>query len=197
MDYAAFLDVLDKVSLFDLWRLNRAIARAMEDPHKNEAIRAKLCAGQTIRYFDARENREISACIVAVKRSRVLVRNEHDQKLWNIPFYMINLQGTDVDLHFPRIHQKVHRDSLRVGDSVGYKSRDHHEVYGVVVKLNRKTATVRLTDGEQWRVSYGLLFYVLDAQTGTIEGMLDHQVTTGEPATEECPHAIETDSAPE
>jgi hypothetical protein len=195
MDFASLLDALGKASLFDLWRLNAAIGRALEDPNKNEAIRANLRVGQSIRYFEAKQNREISGSVVEIKRRRALIEHDHDKKLWNIPFYMINLQGAHVDSHASRA--KVHRDSLRVGDAVGYRSRTHREVYGVVIKLNRKTATVRLVTGEQWGVPYRLLFYILDAQEGTIAEALDHQFTSGAAGAEERPDVEGTDCPPE
>jgi len=195
MDYASLLDALGKASLFDLWRLSAAIGRALEDPNKNEAIRASLHVGQSIRYFEAKENREITGSVVQIKRSRALIQNDHDKKLWNIPFYMINLQGAQVD--FPASRTKVHRDSLRVGDAVGYMSRTQREVYGVVIRLNRKTATVQLATGKQWIVSYSLLFYVLDVQAGVILEALDHQLTSGEPRADERPDVEGTDCLPE
>lgn len=196
MDYAALLHALDKASLFDLWRLNVFIARALDDPHKNEALRTQLYVDQAVRYFDTRQNREISGRIAAVKRTRVLIRHDHDKKLWNLPFYMINLQGADAGIHCSRSHPKVHRDSLKVGDSVGYKSRSQRKVYGVVLKLNRKTATVRLTNGELWKVSYGLLFHVVDAQESTAQVLLDDRVITVEAQAEECPIPADTNSGP-
>jgi hypothetical protein len=195
MDYASLLDALSKASLFDLWRLNAAIGRALEDPNKNEAIRANLRVGQSIRYFEAKQNREIPGSVVEIKRSRALIQNDHDKKLWDIPFYTINLQGAHVD--FPASRAKVHRDSLRVGDAVGYTSRTQREIYGVVIKLNRKTATVRLATGQQWGVPYSLLFYILDAQDGTIAHALDHQFTSAAAGVEERPDVDGTDCLPE
>src|SRR3972149_5698336 len=195
MDYASLLDALGKASLFDLWRLNAAIGRELEYPNKNEAIRANLRVGQSIRYFEAKENREIPGSVVEIKRSRALIQNDHDKKLWDIPFYMINLQQALID--FPVSLAKVSRDSLRVGDAVGYRSRTQRKVYGVVVKLNRKTATVRLATGQQWTVSYSLLFYILDAQQGTIAPALNHQFTSATAEAEECPNVEGTDCLPE
>jgi hypothetical protein len=176
MNFAALWAALKNASLFDLWRLHAAIGRTLEDPRKNEDTRARLHVDQAVRYFDTRQNREVSGRIVEIMRRRALIRDDHDQKLWTIPFYMLNLQGVDLDSRFSPKHPKVCRDSLRVGDSVGYKTRSHHIVYAVVEKLNPKTATVRLTHGEQWNVSYSLLFNVLDAQTETIPTMLDGQI---------------------
>jgi len=195
MDYASLLDALGKASLFDLWRLNAAIGRALEDPNKNEAIRANLRVGQSIRYFEAKENREIPGTVMEIKRSRALIQNDHDKKLWNIPFYMINLQEAHVD--FPASRTKVRPDSLRVGDAVGYRSRTQCEVYGVVIKLNRKTATVRLATGQQWGVPYNLLFYIIDAQEGIIAEALDHKFTSGAAGAEERPDVEGTNCPPE
>lgn len=195
MDYASLLDALGKASLFDLWRLSAAIRRALDDPNKNEAIRAHLRVGQSIRYFEGKENGEIAGTVMEIKRSRALIQNDRDNKLWNIPFYMINLQGAHVDFHASRA--EVRADSLRVGDTVGYRSRTQRDIYGVVIKLNRKTATVRIETGQQWRVPYSLLFYILDAQQGTITEALDNQFTSGAAGAEERPDVEETNCLPE
>ncbi len=184
MDYTSLLETLNKAPLFDLWRLKAALARALEDPRKNEAVRAGLRVGQPIRYFEAAENREISGCVIEIKRSRALIQNDHDKKLWNIPFYMINLHGQNVDVP-ARAHQKVRRDLLRVGDAVGFRNRTNREVYGVVIKLNSKTASVRLTTGEQWRVHYVFLFHVLDAQVDPTQQSPHHQIENEMPEAEE------------
>lgn len=186
MDYTSLPAALSKASLFELWRLKAAITRALEYPCKNEAIRADLHVGQSVRYFDATENREISGCIMEIKRSRALIRHDHDKKLWNIPFYMINLQAQDIDAP-AKAHQKVSRDSLRVGDAVGYKSRTNREVYGTVTRLNRKTATVRLTTGELWGVPYCFLFSILDVPAGPIQETPQCQIENATPEAEVCP----------
>jgi len=51
MDYAALLNALDKASLFDLWRLNVFIARALDDPHKNEALKNPIICGSGCALF--------------------------------------------------------------------------------------------------------------------------------------------------
>jgi len=108
---------------------------------------------------------------------------------------MINLQGAHVDS--PGSRAKVRRDSLRVGDAVEYRSWTQREVYGVVIKLNRKTAIVRLATGQQWGVPYSLSFYVLDARAGIIPQALDHQLTNAAAAAEDRPDIEGTDCLPE
>lgn len=54
------------------------------------------------------------------------------------------------------------RNSLKVGDHVGWNSKLGHDLYGVIKKLNPKKALIQLGSGELWTVSYSLLFLVID-----------------------------------
>ena len=91
MNYSKILDELNKASLFELYRLEQAIRRSLEDPVRIKNIKDSLKVGHDIEYFDAEENRLVEASIIELKRTRALVENRHDGKLWNIPFYHINL----------------------------------------------------------------------------------------------------------
>ena len=91
MNYSQILEALNNASLFELYRLQQAIRRSLEDPARIRQIKDSLSVGQDIEYFEAEENRLIEASIVELKRTNALVKNRHDGKLWNIPFYFINL----------------------------------------------------------------------------------------------------------
>ncbi|GAJ19944.1 unnamed protein product, partial [marine sediment metagenome] len=54
-------------------------------------VRNKLRLGQKISYFTPEENREIKGEITKIGQKRAVVKNEHDQKHWQIPFYMLNI----------------------------------------------------------------------------------------------------------
>jgi hypothetical protein len=171
VDYVALLQRLNEATLFDLWRLQAAISRMLEDPARLAAIRRQLHVGMVVRYFAASENRDLTAEIIKIKRSRVLVRHLQDGKHWDLPFYMLNLQEVDTSIRTIAKIQPVDRAQLRVGDRVGYMDRNHQERYGEVIRLNPKTATVQLTSGGIWRVPYALLFDVLEGQTQSgVEG---------------------------
>jgi len=90
MNYTKILEELNSASLFDLYRLQQAIRRSLEDPVRTRKIKGSLKVGQNIEYFDADENRLIEANIVELNRTRALVKNRHDGALWNIPFYTNN-----------------------------------------------------------------------------------------------------------
>ena len=85
MNYSQILEALNRASLFELYRLQQAIRRSLEDPARTRQIKNSLRVGQDIEYFEADENRLIEATIVELKRTKVLVKNRHDGELWNIP----------------------------------------------------------------------------------------------------------------
>ncbi|MBK5943640.1 hypothetical protein [Halorhodospira halophila] len=52
---------------------------------------------------------------------------------------------------------------LRLGQEVSFESREG-EVFGRVVKINRKTVVVHTEDHRQWKVSPGLIKMLRDVQ---------------------------------
>jgi hypothetical protein len=153
---------LEPLSLFELSRLRSAISRVLEDPIKNEAIKCHLKIGMKITYFSSHKNDLIEATVVDIRKTRASVINTEDGVKWNIRFQVINLQGIDINIIPRKSSGGLDRNSLKVGDCVGWQTRMGYEVYGVVEKLNPKKALVLLGNGEQWTVSYPLLFLVMD-----------------------------------
>lgn len=177
MNYSQILEALSKASLFELYRLQQAIRRSLEDPARLRQIKNSLRVGQDIEYFEAEENRLIEATIVELKRTKVLVKNRHDGELWNIPFYLINLDRTDVAIS--NSSGKLDRNSLKVGDKVAFKDRKGNEQFGEVVKLNPKTAGV-LVGTTRWKVSYGLLSSVIEGELGRELNLIESPPIQGE-----------------
>jgi len=106
----------------------------------------------------------------------------HDGKRWNIPLYMLNLEDIDTSIKPIKREGGLDRNTLKVGDLVGWNSKLGHDLYGVIEKLNPKMALVRLGTGESWRVAYSLLFTVMDGEVEVsknkplyIEGEVVHQ----------------------
>ncbi|WP_295451004.1 hypothetical protein [uncultured Thiodictyon sp.] len=173
MNYTAILDALGQASLFQLYRLNAAITNQLDDPARIAAVKGVLRIGQTLRWFDSAENRLVEAKLVSVNRTRARVQNVADGKIWNIPFYFIDLDGQDVAIAAQK-RQRLDRNSLRVGDRVGFKDGSGQERFGQVVKLNQKSASVQV-DAMRWRVSYGLLLSVFDGTLGDEQQALPGQ----------------------
>ncbi len=163
MNYSEILYSLETASLFDVYRLKIAINFLLDQPERLFAIKRQLSIGMNISYFCDRENKLIDAVIEEIRRNSVCVRNKNDGKPWIIPFYFINLQNTNTDIHIRSAHKKLDRNQLQVGENISFTGRDDQEMYGTIVQLNQKTVSVLTQNGERWRVGYGLLSKILDA----------------------------------
>lgn len=161
-NFNSILEQLEPWSLFELNRLRSAIDKLLDHPAKNDAIRRQLKAGMRITYFCRDKNSLIEATIEEVRKTWASVVNIHDGKRWSIRFDLINLQNIDITIAPKQYSGDLDRNSLRVGDHVGWNSKLGHDLYGIVVKLNPKKALIRLGSGELWTVSYSLLFLVMD-----------------------------------
>jgi hypothetical protein len=161
-DFNSILEKIEPWSLFEVNRLHSAMGKILEDPARNEAIKRQIKVGMKITYFCGDQNNLVEATIEEVKKTRVFVVNIHDGKRWNINLYLINLQGIDTSITAKKISDRLDRNTLKVGDRVGWHSKLGHDLYGVVEKLNPKKAVIRLSNDEQWRVPYSILFVVMD-----------------------------------
>lgn len=161
---------LESLSLFELSRLRTAISMVLEDPLRHEAMKQHLKIGMNITYFSSEKNDLVEATILDIRNSRASVINTEDGIKWNIKLYAINLQGVNTHITPRKPSEGLDRNSLKVGDCVGWHSKMGHEMYGIVEKLNPKRAVISLSNGEQWTVSYPLLFPVLDGGVSVQRG---------------------------
>jgi len=85
------------------------------------------------------------------------------QERWNAPFYYVNLDSVDTDITLSS-KMGLDKSQLKVDDKVGFQDRPNIDVYGKVIRLNRKRATI-LADGHtKWRVGYGGEYLVLEGE---------------------------------
>ncbi len=166
MDYSAILQELNKASLFDLHRLESAINQELSNPTRLDQIKARLKTGQLISYFDPQSNSLIDAVILKVQRTRCLVRNINDQKRWTLPFYYLNLEAVDADIQPAKNAVGIPKSSLKVGAKVGFKDKENNDLFGEVIRLNPKRATVKINEHSRWLVNYKNLFYVIEGELG-------------------------------
>lgn len=153
---------LESLSLFELSRLRCAISKVLDDPVRNEAIKNHIKIGMKITYFSSDKNDLIEATVVDIRTTRASVVNVVDGIKWNIQLYLINLEGIDTSITPKKSSGGLDRNSLKVGDHVGWNSKLGYELYGIVEKLNPKKALIRLDNCEQWTVSYSLLFLIIN-----------------------------------
>jgi len=160
MNYSEIIQALEGASGFDLFRLQTAIDRMLDDPQRVIEVRHALRVGEEIEYFDAGSNRPVAARLLEFRRTRVAVQNIDDGKRWSIPYYTINIHKVDTAIHGGGQNRGLDRNELGVGEMVGFLDRENRERYGKVIRLNPKTVTLQC-EQEQWRVAYSLLFKVL------------------------------------
>lgn len=160
MNYSEVIEALNNATGFDLYRINVAIDRMLEDPKRMIELKQRLKVGQEIQYFEPAENRNIKAVILEFKRTRVSVRNTEDGARWTIPYYFINLDEVNTDIASITKTTGLDRNAVNVGEKVGFIDREHVERYGVIVRLNQKTVTLNCA-GCKWRVAYEFLFKVI------------------------------------
>ena len=53
-----------------------------------------------------------------------------------------------------------------MGAKVGFKDKNNNDLFGEVIRLNPKTATVRINEHCRWLVHYDNLFYVIEGELG-------------------------------
>ncbi len=162
MDYTAIINELRAASLFDLFRLRAALTMQLEDPGRIEQVRARLRPGMPITYFDEVQNRLVSASVIELRRTRLLIENQHDKERWSIPFGAVNIEEVETDLRTAAAPQGLERGRLKIGDAVGFRDRQNQDRYGQVLALNPKTVTILTRDQQRWRVAYQFLFPVID-----------------------------------
>jgi len=160
MDYSKIMENLKQASLFDLYRLSIAINHQLENPQRVAEIKKRLKPGQIIRYFDPTENRLIEAKVITLKRTQLLVKNSHDQQQWTVPVYWVNLDEVNTDISVSP-GMGLDKSQLSVGDMVGFHDKQNNDIYGEVIRLNQKTATIRTNANTEWRVGYGWLYLVI------------------------------------
>ena len=145
-----------ELSLFELHRIRSALSDFLDDSVKNAAIKKFLRVGQEINYFCDDANDLITGTIIDIRRTTVKMQIKDWQTIV-VPFCMLNLDDIDTDIK----HDNVDKTTLKVRDRVGFV-KDGIELYGVVTKLSTKTASLLVNARQKWRVSYKLLFYVID-----------------------------------
>lgn len=161
MNFSDVLKALNQASAFELYRMRAAINRVLDEPRWLHAIQSRLQIGQPIEYFDAQANKLRQGKILELRRKQAVVLDQEDGKRWLIPYMSINLDGSDVQIREQPI-QGLGRNEVSVGDVVGFIDRNQQQRSGQVIRLNDKTVTL-LCEQQQWRVAYGFLHGVVDA----------------------------------
>lgn len=163
MDYTHLLNELNKATSFDLYRLHVAIGNELENPKRILSIKQKLRIGMELSYFDQVENRLITSKLLEMRQKNAVVLDHEKNKRFVIPYYMLNVDGIDVDIYESNNTETLTANMLKVGDCVGF-NKDGESIIGIIKRINHKTITLETNSGHQWRVAYSFLYRVYDVE---------------------------------
>ena len=165
MNYTDMMNNLKTASLFDLFRLRAAISLELENPDRIKSVRLSFKVGDSLSFFDERENRLRSGIVIEKNTKYVSLRENRQNAyhLWKVPYCFLNLSGVDTNIHHQ--HQdKLSKNNLKIGDQVGF-NRDGESIYGIITRLNYKTVSLTTAKGDCWRVGYGHLHKIIDVDS--------------------------------
>src|SRR4029079_16856319 len=127
--------------------LSVAIRHEMENPYRVQQLRQSFKEGDIIAYFDEASNALQTAIVIQKNLKYVSVKNISDQQHWKIPYYLLNLANTNVDI-YPHPQEALSKNNLKIGDCVGF-NKDGEQIAGIVIRLNYKTVTLITKDHRQ------------------------------------------------
>lgn len=156
-DWQQIIDSLYLASDRELVRLRVAIDAILLDPQRIAEIRRRLSIGQLVHYLSERQSRVNNGRIVELMADRVLIEAA-DQKLRWLHYASIQLDPPVARAAAPS------RDggaAFAVGDRVSFEDRDFVHRFGVIKRINRKSATVQRENGAL-RIPYPQLRRVVD-----------------------------------
>jgi hypothetical protein len=165
----ALVAALPQAGTLDLYRLGCAIRALYSEPQRVLEIRRHLHLGMTVRFFLATTGEMRRGRITALHRHEVSIDElDHSSRWSGVPYAAIDVQPASSDevemIDSPRPAPRPvarTRADFRLGDSVTFTDRDGRTLFGKIVKLNPKTASIDVGGGT-WRVSYPLLQQVVD-----------------------------------
>lgn len=160
---------LEKLNLYELNRVLHRIMNLLADDTNLSKVRDKLRIGMEVSFYHPHFKREMQAVIVKVNKSRVVLKPVSGAGPIEINLSAVNLAGVKCPETGKKAHN-IRRADLKVGDGVGF-IHESREVYGIVTKLNPKTAQLRIKTGETWMVAYEHLFSVIAGSKANNSGV--------------------------
>ena len=164
VQYDQLVAFLKQASLFEIYRLSVALQIEMENPLRISALLKKFKEGDVVEYFDASTQTFIAGRVLQKALKNVVVQRLDDGRQWKIPYHMLNIDSRE--FVFEKKERGLNRNALKVGDFVGF-SREGEEIIGRVERLNQKTVSIITASNHRWRVSYQLLYPIIEGEQGT------------------------------
>ena len=167
MNDPKLIEALGNASSLELFELSTLIERLLADPRRIMAIRSQLHLGQTVRFFDWRDQQIRSARVTAMKDAQVTLFEDGARREWKLPYAPVepptktDALDTAAPTPKPAAPPKPKREGFQRGDKVAFDDRYLQTQIGTISRVNQRTASVDCGD-ESWRVPFAMLQHVLD-----------------------------------
>ncbi len=169
-DLQATINKLQELSTHELYRLSRWIDNEINSPQRIHEIRNNFKIGDRLQWFDAKSNTYEHGMVISKRHTQVILQAS-DSVVWKIPYYVLNPENINTKL--PTNNAKLTKNDFSIGEAVefDYDGAPHN---GTIIKLNYKTATIRVSayDG-LWRIPYHCLSKLIDSKANYIVGELE------------------------
>ncbi|MBC7857530.1 MAG: hypothetical protein H7Z39_01890 [Burkholderiaceae bacterium] len=156
------LDALRNAPTLDLYQLNLAIDQMLSDPRRVLEVRRHLHLGAQVMYYDHRRGTLAPGRVLQLQPSHATVQDDATRIHWKLPYAAIVADPAQrVEQPQPAPRRAVDPTAFKLGDKAGFTDKHLRERIGTITRINTKTCSL-LCDGEQWRVSPGLLRKIID-----------------------------------
>lgn len=152
---------LNGASLHEIYRVSVALFNELQNPKRIKSVKNSIKVGQEVEFFDGETNITHKGTIVSKNIKYVSLTNNESFGLWKIPYHMLVIDSRQFD--FSTKDKRLDRNQIKVGCLVGF-NKDGQEIVGNVERLNQKTVSLITKDNHKWRVSYSLLYSVIDGE---------------------------------
>lgn len=156
------LDALRNAPSLDLYELSLALDQMLADPRRILDVRRHLHLGAQVMYFDHRRGALAPGRVLQLHATSATVQDIATHTRWKLPYAAIVADPAQRTEQPPPIPPRpVEASTFKLGDTVGFTDKHLRERIGTVTRINAKSCSL-LCDGEQWRVSPGLLRKIID-----------------------------------
>lgn len=156
------LDALRIAPSIDLYELSLAINQMLNDPRRILEVRRHLHLGAQVMYFDHRRGTLAPGRVLQLQATNATVQDDVNRTHWKLPYAAIvadPVQRAEQAAQAPPRRPDV--ATFKLGDTVSFTDKYLRERIGTITRMNTKTYSL-ICDGEQWRVSPGLLRKIID-----------------------------------
>ncbi len=156
------IDALRIAPSIDLYQLSLAVSQMLSDPQRILEVRRHLHLGAQVMYFDHRRGTLAPGRVLQFHPTTATVQDDITRTRWKLPYAAIVADPAQRAEHAAQVPpRRADMAAFKLGDTVSFTDKHLRERIGTITRMNTKTYSL-LCDGEQWRVSPGLLRKVVD-----------------------------------